>query len=237
MPNYSEIRGRVTKKIDVLIRANQEGIDLNQQLYAINWFSTKVEWLYHFYNLLAVRSVIKIGGRAFFKAKVTETLVDDNNSRRDLILIVKYPGGQNFKSLMESTYFKMVSVFRMLSVTKFTFGFTHEMIADKSTSKTDELYYAIHHFKTEGEAISVLNQITEQLSDDISVQYSGHIVANLYSQEKGKDARQIPNLMDAVIILKSNTEAALRTFFESTDYQSILKTLPSNHISFLNRTL
>ena len=94
MSSFPEIRGKVTSKIDVVIRATREEINLEEPFYAINWFSTKVEWLYHFYNFLAIRSVKKIGGIAFFKAKVTETIVDDADARRDLILIVHYPGGQ-----------------------------------------------------------------------------------------------------------------------------------------------
>ena len=91
--NYPEIRGKVTSKVDVLIRANQMDVDLNQSFYAINWFDTRIEWMYHFYNFLASRSVIKVGGRPFFKAKVKEVLLDESQSKRDLLLIVRYPNG------------------------------------------------------------------------------------------------------------------------------------------------
>ena len=238
MPNnYPEVRGQVTNKIDVLVRANQNGVDLNKPLYAVNWFSTKVAWLYHFYNLLAARSVIKIGGNAFFKAKVTETIVDDHRARRDLILIVYYPGAQNFKALMESTYFKMVSLFRMLAVTKFTFGFTHKVLSDEESKKSDGLHYAIHHFKTAADAKATLDSILNILTDDVSVKYAGQVVANLYSQEKAKEPKQVPNLMDAIIIVQAKTDSALKMLFESVDYQDIIEGLPSNHISLLNRIL
>ena len=237
MHSHSEITGKVTSKIDVLIRANQPDIDLNTPFFAINWFSTKVESLYHFYNFLAVRSVKKIGGEAFFKGKVTETLVDDNQSRRDLILIVKYPGGLNFKALMQSTYFKAVSIFRIMSVNKFTFGFTHKIAADTQSKKSDGLKYAIHHFKVNEDAIETLEKIQQTIPETISIQYAGHMVANLYSQEKGKEPQQIPNLMDALVIYQSNSEEALRSFLETESYKNILNELPSNHISLLNRIL
>jgi len=124
MHNYTEVRGKFSNNVDVFIRSVHSDANLDESFYAINWFSTKMEWLYHFYNFLAVRSVLKVGGKPFFKAKVTETLVDDNRGRRDLLLIVNYPNGKKFISLMESTYFKMVSIFRILSVKRFTFGLT-----------------------------------------------------------------------------------------------------------------
>ena len=141
MSQNSEIRASVTKSTDILIRGINADINLKEPFYAINWFSTKREWLYHFYNFLAARSVIKIGGKAFFKAGVGETIIDDSgNGKRELLLIVRYPGGLQFKSLMESTYFKMVSILRILSVRKFTFGFTHKIEADKTSQKSDKLY-------------------------------------------------------------------------------------------------
>ena len=237
MHNYSEIRAQVTKKMDVLIRANQPDIDLNTPIYAINWFSTKIEWLYHFYNLLASRSLIKVKGRALFKGKVTETLIDDHQGRRDLLLIVRYPSGQNFKELMQSTYFKTVSIFRIMSVKKFTFGFTHKIAVETKSRKSDKLHYAIHHFKVDQEAPQVLHEIQTSTPDNISIKYGGHIIADLLSQKKDKEPRQVPNLMDAIVIYQSQSEDELRSYLKSESYQGILEKLPSNHISLLNRII
>lgn len=235
MSNSTEIRGKLTSKIDVLIRATQDDINLEKPLYAINWFSTKVEWIYHLYNFLAVGSVRKIGGRAFFKAKVKETILDEAKGRRDLLLIVRYPGGQNFMSLMESTYFKIVSVFRVMSVTKFTFGFTHKLEAETNSTKKDGLHYAVHHFKGDKGSMDFIQNIKKVLPSDITIKYAGHMVATLNSQEKGKEVQQIPNLMDALIIFQSANENALRTLFDSEAYQKAQKSLQSSHISLLDR--
>ena len=235
MSSFPEIRGKVTSKIDVVIRATQEEINLEEPFYAINWFSTKVEWLYHFYNFLAIRSVKKIGGIAFFKAKVTETILDDSNGRRDLILIVHYPGGQQFKSLMEATYFKMVSIFRILSVEKFTFGFTHKLVVDATSKKEDNLYYAIHHYKTNNDAKQTLQAIQAILPKEISIKYAGHVIATLNSQEKNKTLEPIPNLMDGLFIFQSSNEGSLQNLFSTIAYKNVLGTLQSSHISLLNR--
>lgn len=235
MSNYSEIRGKVTNKIDVLIRATQEDINLDEPLYAINWFSTKVEWIYHLYNFLAVGSVRKIGGKAFFKAKVKETLLDEAKGRRDLLLIVRYPGSQNFISLMKSTYFKMVSIFRVMSVSKFTFGFTHKLEAETSSTKKDQLQYAVHHFKAAKASIDFIQVVKKLLPIDVAIKYAGYTVATLNSQEKGAEVQQIPNLMDALIIFQSKEESALRALFDSEDYKKAQNSLQSSHISLLDR--
>jgi len=235
MNTFPEIRGKVTSNIDVLIRATRPEINLNEPFYAVNWFSTKVEWLYHFYNFLAIRSVKKIGGKAFFKAKVTETIVDDSNGRRDLILIVHYPGGQEFKSLMEATYFKIVSIFRVFSVEKFTFGFTHKLVADPTSTKEDGLYYAIHHYKTTNDMEQTLQTIQAILPKDISIKYAGQVIATLNSQAKNKPLEQIPNLMDGLFIFQSSKEDSLQSLFSANAYKDVLETFQSSHISLLNR--
>jgi hypothetical protein len=235
MNNNSEISIKVTGKIDVIIRATQPDVNLDEPFYAINWFSTKVEWLYHFYNLLAIRSVKKNGGRAFFKAKVRETLLDEAKGRRDLILIVRYPSGLNFKSLMESTYFKIVSIFRVLSVSKFTFGLTHKLASDPNSGKEDGLHYAIHHFISDKAGTTTFQSIQHILPKSIAIKYAGHTIATLKSKEKNKLEQQVPNLMDGLFIFQSSDEINLRTFFASNDYLGFLETLQSSHISLLNR--
>jgi len=235
MKEYPEIRAKITSKTDVLIRATQPNVNLDEPFYAINWFSTKVEWMYHLYNILAVGSVKKNGGKAFFKAKIAEVILDDNKSRRDLILIIRYPGGQKFKALMESTYFKMVSIFRVLSVTRFTFGFTHKFEADTVSKKSDGLYYAVHHFKCESHVKEIMQKVKLTKPESISIKYSGQVIANLYSQEKNESAVQIPNLMDALVVYQAATEEDLKSYFASEAYHEILNDLPSNYISLLNR--
>ena len=43
MNEFPEISAKVTNKLEVLVRANQPGINLEEPLYAVNWFSTKRE--------------------------------------------------------------------------------------------------------------------------------------------------------------------------------------------------
>ena len=236
MSKDSEIRAKVTKSTDVLIKGINPNINLTEPFYAINWFSTKREWLYHFYNFLAGRSVHKIGGKAFFKASVGETIIDDSgNGKRDFLLIVSYPGGRQFKSLMESTYFKLVSILRILSVRKFTFGFTHKIEAEVTSQKSDALHYAIHYFDTPQASTEIIQKIKELLPQHILVKYSGQTIANLFKQEKDKEAEQVPNLMSGLVLLQAAKEEELRTLFQSKAYNDILQQSGHNFIGLLNR--
>lgn len=232
----NEITCNVTKSTKVLIKANDPAVNLNEPLYAINWFSTKMEWVYHFYNLLASKSVVKIGGKAFFKGKITKTILDEKNKARDLILIIYYPGGNNFKALMESTYFKVVSIFRMLSVKKFSFGFTQKQLVSDSLL-TNNLAYVVHHFKAPEVTSSFFSQFESLLTENVKIKYAGKMVADLVTKTKDQEAESIPNVMDGIIIFESEKESDILNIIASPEYQSLIKSLGGSYIGTLNRIL
>lgn len=237
MTNPNEIIARVTNSTSVHIRANSSEINLDEPMYAINWFSTKMEWLYHFYNILAFGSVKKVGGKALFKGKITETILDENKSTRELLLIVRYPGGQNFKQLMESTWFKMVSIFRMLSVKKFTFGFTHKRIWDDSSAFKDNLQYAVHHFKTDQLDETLFSTFSQHAGGKVNIKYAGVMVAELLVQQNQEPAKAVPNLMDGLVIFEAKSKDLLREMFTSVAYQNLINGLDSSYIGLLNRKI
>jgi len=66
----NEIKCEITKSTNVYIKAKTPSVDLNEPLYAINWFSTKLEWMYHLYNFLASKSLKKVvEAKDFLKEK------------------------------------------------------------------------------------------------------------------------------------------------------------------------
>ena len=229
----NEIKCEVTKSIHVFIKAKNKAVNLNEPLYAVNWFSSKRAWVYHLYNKLASRSVQKIGGKGFFKGKVTKTILDQNNSRRDLILIVHYPNAISFKNLMENTYFKIVSLLRMAAVKDFSFGFTHKKDVSDS-SLNENLHYLIHHFKTDNEAI--YERFNEFLSEDIGIKYSGKMVAELYTEKENRITR-VPNIIDGIVIYESKTETSILDMVAKKEYQEFIKTLDSSFIGTIKRIL
>ena len=237
MTKTNEIIADVTKQIKAIIRANDKDIDLNAPFYAINWFSTKIEWMYHFYNFLATRSVLKIGAKPFFKGHITSTYLDEKNTERQLILIVKYPGGQQFKQLMEDTWFKIVSIFRILSVKQFTFAFTKKISSENTSELSQNFSYAVHHFKTNEEIEVIFSKLTASKDNSISIKYAGGAIAQLYSQQIPKTAEAIPILMDGIVIFEATSEIALKEMFDSLDYQQFISSLDSSYIGFLKRIL
>jgi len=230
----NELICKITKSTNVLIKGRNLEVNLNDPLYAINWFSTKVEWMYHLYNFLATKSLAKIGGEGFFKGKITKTILDESSAKRELLLIVRYPSGVGFKNLMESTYFKIVSILRMLAVKKFSFGFTHKQVAT-DTPLHSEMYYVVHHFKTTN--TNVYEKFQVNLPNNVAIKYARKMVAGLFSQQLNQAEEQIPNIMDGIVIFEAKKEAYILKMISEDVYQSIIKELDSSYIGTVNRVL
>ena len=232
------ITGKVTNSISVLLKSVNDATALDKPLYAINWFSTKMEWMYHFYNFLAYPRVKSMGGKVFFKGKLYQTLHGEEKDGRELLLIVNYPSGNNFKNLMIDTLFKMVSIFRILAVKKFSFGFTQKLFPSDEKNTTDKTKkYAIHHFRTPQlteKKVSELQEILE--TTPIRLHYAGAINALLYSQETNKEAEQIPCLMNGIFLLESDTEANLKDLINKESYQNYRKSFDTSFIGLIERT-
>ena len=126
-PTQSNIEAHSAKlpgSLKAFIFRDTSLLEDDEPVYAINWFNTRSALVYDFYNFLAVRSVRKIGGKPFIKCKIDRSLTGDETLRRDVLLIVKYPSLKSFRSMMENTYFQIVSMLRNAAVSNFTFGFT-----------------------------------------------------------------------------------------------------------------
>ena len=232
------LKGEVTKNISVLLKSTREEKALNKPLYAINWFSTKVAWMYHFYNFLALPRVKSIGGKVFFKGKIYQSLHGEESDSRNLLLIVRYPSGKKFITLMKDFLFKAVSIFRILSVKDFSFGFTKKLFPfDNKTTLDKTQKYAIHHFKTKNfEEVDIIE--LQKILDDIDVElhYAGLINAKLYSQEKDKAQEQIPCLMDGILLFRSETLYCINRLFDSKAYQQFMAQFDSSYIGLVKRT-
>lgn len=233
----TELRAKITNSIEIIIRARNKVEDLNQPLYAVNWFATKAEWLYHFYNFLAKRSVVKIGGKALFKGKITETILDEYNGDRDLLLLVKYPSGQQFKTLFESLYFKLVSLLRVLAVKNFTFGLTHKQTFNEESKLEDNLNYVLHHFKVKAIHQELFLELDALINDKVTIKYAGKMVAQLFMKKKGEPEEAVESIMDGLIILESESKEELSNLIRSHAYQKLIEGLDASYIGFLKRIL
>jgi len=227
----NSITAKITGSTDVVIRSELENHSLDQELLAVNWFDTRIEWLYHLYNSLASRSVLKIGGKPMFKAKVTEDLVDDTG-HRSILLIVKYPNGPAFKQLLESTYFKVVSLLRMRAVKQFTFSFTRAAISPAFEDQRS--HYLIHHFSNEIDIKNVVDFI-EKNTDGVVLLYAGYSFAYLNQKTKGKEEVRVPTIIDNIIILGSDSKEVLKSMTSTTEYKALWKNHSLGYLGIMER--
>ena len=226
----NEIIAKISASSSVAIRSTEAKNDLSQPLYAVNWFDASPAWLYHLYNKLASRSVYKIGGQPLFKATVKDSILSDKG-KRQILLIVKYPDGNAFKKLLESTYFKLVSILRIMAVKRFTFSFTKPEA--KLNLKQKYKAYALHHFDNR-QLSEVLEGLKNEQSD-VDIIYTGQTFAHLIRQSKGEAEVPVRNIIDSVIIYGGTSEEALATHLKSEKYLAYFDTENPGYISSINR--
>ena len=226
-----------------LIKPVIKNTDFNHPVYAINWFNTNPKWIYNFYNFLAARSVFKVGGKVFFKGEMIKPFQGADEDSRDMLLIVNYPSGFKFLELIKGRYFQWISIFRIIAVRKFSFGFTSRLDSEKTLENTYSNFnkskvYVMIHFKAHqplSNFLPQLNLITE--SNNIKIHFAGQISSLLYSGDKGGKETQVPCLFDGIILLEGNSDAQLQAAMVKENYQNLIGEFESSYIAFLKRTL
>jgi len=243
MKFFQVIKEHVVLGNHAVVKSIKEDVNLDEPVYAINWFNTRSRWMYDFYNILAARSVYKIGGKVFFKGTVAKILQGTSENSRKVLLIVNYPSGVRFLDLMKDRFFVMVSVLRELAVKKFSFGFTQrldrnaleqngKLAFDRSKS------YAIHHFKTDKPvpAFIPMIQMTAE-SKGIEVYYAGQTSSLLFAQNKAGKETQIPCLLDGLLVFEGTADSELEEFLHSDDYQLNVAQFDSSYMALLDRVM
>ena len=122
-------KNQISKPIGRSLTAEIEG-DLEAiegPLFAINWFDTRVAFVYHLYNLLAGGRAVSVGANVLFKGKCGETISGNPAWSRKFLLVVNYPSGHQFLKLVSDRIFQLVSVLRIAAVKDFSFVFTNEL--------------------------------------------------------------------------------------------------------------
>lgn len=243
MKFFQVIKEHVVLGNHAVVKSIKEDVSLDEPVYAINWFNTRSRWMYDFYNLLAARSVYKIGGKVFFKGTVAKTLQGTSENSREVLLIVNYPSGVRFLDLMKDKCFIMVSVLRELAVKKFSFGFTQRLDRNALSQNGKPAFdrsktYAIHHFKTEKPVPAFIPMIQMAAeSKGIGVYYAGQTSSLLFAQNKAGEDTQIPCLMDGLLVFEGDSDSELEEFLRSDDYQMNFTQFDSSYMALLNRVM
>ena len=236
------ISANITRSVRVHITALQSDFKIDEPVYALNWFNSRQLWLYNFYNFLAARSVLKIGGVPFFKARVATTLYGNDADHRSVLLIVRYPGIAHFKTMLQSRYFQLVSILRGLAVAQFTFGFSTRTdvqdvgeFADQNRISESKVY-AIHHYRLSDQISDIAERATKlAASHQVNLAFSSFVSARLYPQKGSTPPVAIETIMAGCMIMQADSQQQIEQLVASPAYEALLATTNSSFIATLDR--
>jgi len=159
-----------------------------------------------------------------------------------VVLIVRFPSIKNFKTMMDSRYFQLVSIIRGIAVKQFTFGFssrldTHDVTNSLPISKNDnEGVYAIHHYRNRDNNDEITEQVRELAkAAEVDLFFSSKVSARLYAQQGDKEPSAVDTIMDGCLILQAQTDIDIENLIASDEYQAQIATTQSSFIATLNR--
>ena len=160
---------QITSGTKILLDPASDTIDGTTPLFAINWFNTRVLWLYNLYNLIASRSVFKIGAKVFFKGRVSRTLLGSPERARQMLLVVNYPNGERLLDMLASRFFQVTSLLRMAAVKDFSFLLNRRvdgptLLATRTPEFDSSKRWLVHHYSSATPLESEAAHINELLA-------------------------------------------------------------------------
>ena len=232
--NAEVIKARISQSMSVFICSVDEDYALSKPVYAINWFDTRLLWLYNFYNLLGAISVKKVGGKPLFKGCVKQVLHGDSPSRRDVLLLVRYPTGENFRQMLESRIFQLISMLRILAVKNFSFGFSRrtDSVKDYLNENTFSVF-AVHHYQSKNDIVEQIRSIAYGFGVDIY--FAGRITALLASGDASEANEDVPCLMDGALLLRAESENDITRLVVSDAYRQVVEQTSNSFIATMDR--
>ena len=233
----------ITGSIRAQIIGNPEEVD--SPLYAINWFNTRLAFVYHFYNLLAASRVFRIGAKVLFKGKCQQMIGGDAEMARQFLLIVNYPSGTRFMDLLADRIFQLVSVFRVMAVKEFSFVF-HKRREVHQTPEAGQKFdasecYAVLHLKnsangTFDDRLTDLDRIAASQKSEIY--FAGSMVGQvvLSNSSSGKQD-PMSFITDSTVVFKAADKETMVILFDSAEMQEFLAAAPGHFASYIKRTM
>ena len=233
--SHDFIRAKIAGKSYVQIDRLDNTLSWSEPVHAINWFNTRFMPLYNFYNLVAARSVTRVGGKPIFKGRLTKHITGDNKDLRTVLLLVRYPSPVNFKNMAENLYFKVVSLLRAMAVQDFTFCLSRVTQTDSVPATLDAtVSFAAHHFRGSADTIDKV----QVLADASSVMLDfASVKTHVLSSGGGKGTTAIESLMDGLILLSAPDTAELESLFASVEYKHIIDQTESSFIGLFKRLM
>lgn len=241
MNNEPALKREITGSLRAEITGNLE--DINGPLYAINWFDTRLAFVYHFYNLIAAPRVFRVGAKVMFKGKCGQTVSGDPEMARKFLLIVNYPSGTRFMDLLADRIFQLTSIFRIMAVKQFSFVFhqrkeIHQNPAPGQSFSRGDCYAVVHLSKRDGdndESFSDLDGIAASHSAEIF--FAGNMTGQVVLVNKSGKQDPMPFITDRTVLLKTADQPTMGRLFESAEMQKFLAGAPKHFASYIKRTM
>ena len=229
---------RVSSKTTIHISASDNQSDLDQPLYAINWFNTKSKSLYNLYGALAFPHVKKVGGEVVFKGKVRETLGGNDKLKRELLLIVKYPNADSFLGLFTQKLFLIKSMLRVKAVKDFVFGFVKMTGGTaRSTQKpikyNGDKNYLVHIIKGQSE----VEIQKDNYPSGINLFFDGQKAAYVGRSTDDGEIKNGPFFIDRILIWEAGDKEELKSWENSANNPFKSENKDGNGIFIVDRLL
>ena len=233
----------ISKKTSVSITAVDDEINLDEPIWAINWFNLKNAKLYDFYNVLAFPHLRKAKGRVHFKGYIQEKAKGHEKFDRDMLLIVKYPSADAFLRMVSNKLFLLKSVVRIKSVSRFIFGFTKRIGENPTPPSKAARYvgknqYMAHLFQSEAsmtEELSILTPLFTQY--DIVLYFQGVKAATISRKDHQGQEQTQPFFVDGLLLLEAPSAAAFDRLMEDATYQTFKSKCSENNIYHVKRVI
>jgi len=235
-PDTDSIQASIFGKQYVQIDRVNNDIGWTEGVHALNWFNTRSKHLYNFYNLVAGRSVAKVGGVPIFKGQLIKQLIGSEQDCRTLLLVVNYPSPVHFQTMLENTYFKVVSLLRAIAVKQFTFCLS-KVAADinRVPVENDSWFYAVHHFRGNEHVITQAQSVTTGSKVEcVFASVKSHQLKSVNSKD---ESVPVPDIMDGILLFRANAASDLEDMVQSASYQSLVEQTDSSFVGLFERLM
>lgn len=227
----------INKDLSVVISAANAETDLDQPLYAINWFNYRSSFLYKIYSLLVLSDVRAVGGKPVFKGEVLEKWEGEDKLDRKVLLVVKYPAADRFLKMVGKKTFQLKSLFRIKAVKNFVFGFTKKLNYTRVETKPAlDAYYLLHLYRNSQANITSAAQLHMLAEAGASIFFYGTKTASLGRKRRGHEVELLPFPIDGVLILHASTLDELKSLRDHQAFRSFKQVHEVNNIYLLKRT-
>lgn len=237
------MKRQIRSKISIVLEPIGLKQSPGQPLFAINWFNTRLAWLYTLYNYLAAIPLIRAGASVFVKARLRKTLQGEEADSRNLLLVVNYPSGERFLDLLGNRFFQLISLLRILAVKDFSFVLHKrldgsELLKPIGQGHDSARAYAVHHFNSSAPLEEELPAIAALIaSHNVSLRFGGEKAATVAIENSQGQSQLMPFVTHKMLLYEATSYHELEAFLTGQTYQKFCAGLDSSFIGTLNRIM